>query len=135
MMVINISEYKKTKMDRLRNKYSELYNIFNNNKPGIMAVINYNNSNYKTMGLNDHIIKLVGLFYDPDVYIADAVAETQGFGDTRVYNNLGEVLGELSDILYNKEVRLKYLNILDNLEGLTSSIFFFLDKTLYGVGR
>ncbi len=135
MIIINISEYKKNKMDRLRNKYSELYSIFNNNKGGLLAVINYNNSNIKNVGLNDHIMKLVGLFYDPDAYIAEAVAETQGFGDTKVYNNLGEVLGELSDILYNKEVRLRYLDILDNLEGLTSSIFFFLDKTLYGVGR
>ena len=135
MMIINISEYRKNKIDRLRNRYSELYNIFNNNKSGIMAVINYNNSNIKNVGLNDHINKLLGLFYDSDVYIADAVAETQGFGDTMVYNNLGEVLGELSDILYNKEVRQKYLNILDDIEGLTSSIFIFLDKTLYGVGR
>lgn len=135
MMVININEYKENRKVRLRNRYSELYNIFNNNKGGLLAVINYNNSNYKTMGLNNHIIKLVGLFYDPDVYITDAVAETNGFDDTRVYNNLGEVLGELSDILYNKEVRQKYLNILDDVEGLTSSVFFFLDKTLYGVGR
>ena len=134
-MIIDINSYKENRKVRLQNKYSELYSLLDRNKSGVLAVINYCESDVKLNSQTKSIKKLISDMFDYDTYIKDAINENRGFGDSNLYYNLGGVLGDISDIVYNKDIRLRYLNLLDDIERLSSCIFFFLNCNLYHVGR